>query len=107
MVPLAEQDPMASNDSDDAPKKVRGRPFQPGNPGRPAGSKNRTTLMLVQMVTDEAEKVTRKFIEMALAGNTKCMQMYMDRLLPKRNGRPVDFSLPPVNNAKDAVAAMA
>jgi hypothetical protein len=59
------------------------------------------------MVTDDAENVTRKFIEMALAGNVKCMQMCMERLLPRRNGRPVDFSLPPVNNAQDAVAAMA
>jgi hypothetical protein len=24
-------------------RKPRGRPFQPGNPGRPVGSKNRTT----------------------------------------------------------------
>ena len=30
-------------------RKVRGRPFQPGNPGRPLGSKNKATLMLEKL----------------------------------------------------------
>jgi hypothetical protein len=91
----------------EAPKKIRGRPFQPGNPGRPPGSKNRTTRLLEQLVAGEAEKVTRKFIDLALAGNVRCIQLYLDRLLPRRNGRPVDFSLPAVNDVNDVVTAMA
>jgi hypothetical protein len=89
------------------PKKVRGRPFQPGNPGRPPGSKNRMTRLLEQLVAGEAEKVIRKFIEMALAGDSRCMHLYIDRLLPRRNGRPVDFELPAFNDAHDIVPAMA
>jgi hypothetical protein len=91
----------------EAPKKVRGRPFPPGNPGRPRGSKNRTTRLLEQLLDGQAEKVTEKFVELALAGNVKCIELCMDRLLPRRNGRPVDFTLPTVNNINDVVTAMA
>jgi hypothetical protein len=89
------------------PKKVCGRPFQPGNPGRPPGSKNRTTRLLEQLMAGEAEKVAEKAVELALAGNVRCIQLCLDRLLPRRNGRPVDFSLPAVNDAHDVVAGMA
>jgi hypothetical protein len=91
----------------ETPKKIRGRPFQPGNPGRPLGSKNRTTRLLEELMAGEAEKVTRKFIELALAGNVKCLVSCLDRLLPRRTGRPVDFMLPAVNNVHDVVPAMA
>jgi hypothetical protein len=90
-----------------APKKIRGRPFQRGNPGRPRGSKNRTTRLLEELVAGEGEKLAQKAVELALAGNVKCLQLCLDRLLPRRTGRPVDFTLPAVNNAQDVVAAMA
>jgi hypothetical protein len=89
------------------PKKSRGRPFQPGNPGCPRGAKNRTTRMAEQLVGDEAEQLTRKGIELAFGGNATCMKFFLDRILPRRNGRPVDFLLPPVTNAHDAVKATA
>jgi hypothetical protein len=92
---------------EETPKKIRGRPFPPGNPGRPLGSKNRTTRLVEQLVDGEAEKVTRKFIALALAGDVRCIQMYPDRVLPKRNGRPVDFSLPAINDVRDVVTATA
>ena len=104
--PLAATVQEPSKAEAETPKKIRGRPFQPGNPGRPPGSKNRTTRLLEQLVAGEAEKVTRKFIDLALAGNVRCIQLYLDRLLPRRNGRPVDFSLPAVNNIHDVVTAM-
>jgi hypothetical protein len=89
------------------PKKVRGRPFQPGNPGRPRGSKNRTTLLVEQLIGDEAEKLTKKLVELALAGNVRCLELCLDRLSPQRSGRPVDFLLPAIKDVKDVVPAMA
>ena len=89
------------------PKKIRGRPFKPGNSGRPRGSKNKTTRVVEQLLADDAEKVIRKFIEMALAGDRRCMHLYVDRLLPRRNGRPVDIELPAITNMHDVVTAMA
>jgi hypothetical protein len=59
------------------------------------------------LVAGEGEKVAQKAVELALAGNVKCIQMCLDRLLPRRNGRPVDFSLPAINDPHDVVAAMA
>jgi len=88
-------------------KKIRGRPFQPGNPGRPVGAKNKTTRLLEQLMADEAPNLIRKVIDRAKGGNAKCLALCVDRLLPRRNGRPVDFSLPAINNTHDVVAAMA
>jgi hypothetical protein len=88
-------------------KKPRGRPFEPGNPGRPPGSKNRTTRLIEELLEGQAESLGRKFIDLALAGNPRCLQAALDRLLPKRHGRTLDFELPPINNIQDISAAMA
>ena len=92
---------------DQAPEQVRGRPFQPGNPGRPPGSKNKTARMVEQLIADEAVPLTRAFIQLGLAGNVGCLRDAIKGLAPRRNGRPIDFSLPAIDNAHDAVAAMA
>jgi hypothetical protein len=87
--------------------KARGRPFQPGNPGRPLGAKNRATLLVEQLVDGEAEKIARKLIELATSGNVRCLEIALDRIAPKRSGRPIDFQLPEVKNLHDVVRAMA
>jgi len=43
-------------------RKPRGRPFKPGNPGRPCGSKNRVTQMLEQLAEGQAEQVFQKVL---------------------------------------------
>jgi hypothetical protein len=88
------------------PSKVRGRPFQPGNPGRPPGSKNQLTRLVEQLVDNDAEKLTRKMIQLALAGDVRCLQYCLDRLLPRRSGRSLDVQLPAINNVHDVVLAM-
>ena len=87
--------------------KVRGRPFQPGNSGRPLGAKNRTTRLVEQLVDGEAEKIARKLIELATGGNVRCLEIALDRLAPKRSGRPIDFRLPAITNLHDVVTALA
>jgi len=88
-------------------EKIRGRPFQRGNAGRPRGAKNRTTRLLEELVAGEGEKLLQKVVELALAGNVKCLHFCLDRLMPRRTGRPLDFTLPAVNQARDVVTAMA
>src|SRR5262249_11721540 len=90
-----------------APKKSRGRPFQRGNPGRPRGSKNRTTRLLEELVAREGKKLVQKTVDLALAGNVRCLQFCLDRLMPPRAGRPLDVTLPAVKDAHDVVTAMA
>jgi hypothetical protein len=54
-------------------KKGRGRPFpkgQSGNPGgRPRGSSNRATRAAEMLLDGEATALTRKAVELALAGD--------------------------------------
>ena len=88
-------------------KKIRGRPFPPGNPGRPRGSKNRTTRVIEQLLEGQAEAIARKFVERALAGDQLCLRVWLDRFLPRRSGRVLDFDLPRVETVEDLVPAMA
>ena len=86
--------------------RIRGRPFQPGNPGRPPGSKNKTTRLVEQLVEGDAEKLSRKMLELAKKGNVRCLEYCLDRLLPKRSGRPLDLQLPAITSVHDLIAGM-
>jgi hypothetical protein len=94
--------------SDDARKyaaDTRGRPFQPGNPGKPAGARNRATMAAEALLDAEAEGLTRKCIELALAGDTTALRLCLERILPPRKSRPVEFALPPIGDAASVCAA--
>jgi hypothetical protein len=96
---------------DDTGEKQAGRQFQPGqsgNPnGRPKGSRNAATLALESLLDGEAAALTRKAVELALAGDIAALRLCLDRILPPRKDRPVSFEMPPINNAEDARAASA
>ena len=76
---------------------TRGRPFEPGNPGRPKGSRNKATLAAEALLDGEAETLTRKAIDLANAGDTTALRMCIERILPARKDRPVSITLPPIN----------
>ena len=46
-------------------------------------------------------------IELAEAGNVRCLEYCLERLLPKRSGRPLDLKLPAIGGVRDVLAAMA
>jgi hypothetical protein len=89
---------------------TRGRPFEPGrsgNPrGRPAGAPNRKTAAAALLLAGEAEALTRKAIELALAGDPLALRLCLERLLPPCRERTVRFALPPLDRAADVAAAM-
>ena len=87
--------------------KTRGRPFEPGNPGRPKASRNKATLAAEALLDGEAEALTRKAIELALAGDVTALRLCWDRIVPARKDRPVTFALPDLQQANDAVTASA
>ena len=97
---------MTGNPRKNAPS-TRGRPFGPGNPGRPRGAKNKTTLAVELLLDGEAEALTRKAIELAKAGDTTALRLCLDRIVPLRKDRPVAFDLPILEHAGDAVKASA
>jgi uncharacterized coiled-coil protein SlyX len=86
--------------------KTRGRPFAPGNPGKPRGARHRTTKACAELLEADAGKVTKKCIAMALKGDPTAMRLVIERIMPKRE-HTVAFQLPPIASASDAVAAMA
>jgi len=87
--------------------KGRGRPFSRGNPGRPRGSRNRTTQILDQLAEESAEQVLRKVLELGLAGDVSCLKMILDRVQPARKGQPINMVMPPIKNPEDALGAVA
>src|SRR3954454_2767303 len=80
------------NNGADTEPLTRPGTFRPGNPGRPLGARNRATLAAMVLLEGEAEALTRRYVELALAGDTTAMRLCLERLLPR--GRAVRLQLP-------------
>jgi hypothetical protein len=54
-------------------RPVRGRPFEKGQSGNPAGRRvgcrNKTTIAAAALLTGEAEALTRRAVELAIVGD--------------------------------------
>ncbi len=48
------------------------------------------------MLDGEVKALTRKAIELALAGDTVALRLCLERIIPIRRSRPVAFPLPPI-----------
>jgi len=88
-------------------RKPRGRPFRPGNAGRPLGSKNKVTQTLEHLAEGEAEQTYQKVSELAQAGDVSCLRMILDRVWPPRKAQPINVTMPPINSSQDVLAAIA
>jgi len=85
------------------PGRGRGRPFEKGRSGNPAGrrpgSRNRATLAAAVLLEGESEGLTRRAVEMALEGDPTALRLCMERLLPPCRERPLEFSVPKLTTA--------
>jgi len=80
---------------------------QSGNPsGRPKGSLNKATLATQALLDGEAEALTRKVVELAKEGNPVALRLCLERLLPPRKDRPINFTLPKIEEAADLPKAL-
>jgi hypothetical protein len=90
-------------------RRTQGGKFAKGfsaNPrGNPKGSRHRATLAAEALLDGDAEALTRKCVEMALAGDATAMRLCLDRLIPPRRERPVNFSFPEIKKAADIIDA--
>lgn len=83
-----------------------------GNPaGRPKGALNRSTVAAMSLLEGEAEALTRKAVDLALAGDTVALRLCLERLVAPVKDRPIQsgsVTLPPVEpgNVARAVAAV-
>lgn len=81
--------------------------FASGNSGRPAGARNKATMAALTLMEGEAEALSRKALEMALAGDTVALRLCLERVAPPRKDAPVAFPMPPMASAQDASTAAA
>jgi hypothetical protein len=66
------------------------QPGQSGNPaGRPKGALNRSTVAALALLEGEAEALTRKAVEMALAGDVVALKLCLERLVPPAKERVI------------------
>jgi hypothetical protein len=86
----------------------RWRSGESGNPsGKPHGARNHATRAVMELLDGEADALTRKAVEMALAGDTTALRLCLERLAPPAKDKPVSVQLPSLVGAEDASKAMA
>lgn len=85
--------------------KTRGRPFQPGNSGKPRGARHKATRAIEALLEGDAEGIGRKCVEMALAGDAAALRLAMERIAPVRKAR-IRFPLPEVDGVADLPKAV-
>jgi hypothetical protein len=90
--------------------KPRGKPFPKGRSGNPrgrlAGSRNQASLAAAALLDGEAERLTRRAVERADAGDPTALRLCLERIIAPRRERAVAFELPPIKTAADIAGAM-
>jgi hypothetical protein len=91
-------------------EKQRGRPFQPGQSGNPAGkprgARHAALLALDAIGAEGAQDVLRKVVEDAKGGDMRAAEILLKRLWPERKGRPINVELPAMETPGDLVKAV-
>ena len=65
--------------------------FTNGNSGRPKGARNKATQAVLALLEGEAVALSRKAVQMALAGDGVALRLCLDRIAPPRKDSPVQF----------------
>lgn len=81
-----------------------GRPFEPGNKfgrGRPRGSRNKRSLLALQLLDSHAESVVRKALVDAMKGDAQLLRAFLGHILPRRRDAPVKTGPLPVHTAEE------
>ncbi len=81
---------------------------QSGNPaGKPIGARHKTTLAVQTLLDGEAEALTRKAVELALAGDITALRLCLERIAPayKATTMPVMLNMPTPENLTDTARA--
>ena len=75
--------------------------------GRSEGSRNTASLAMDALLDGEAETLTRKAIDLALAGDTVALRLCMERICPPRRDRPIKIKMPRMDTPQDVLRAIA
>ena len=79
--------------------------FASGNPGKPKGARHKVTRAVSELMDGQADAITQKAVDMALEGDTTALRLCLERIAPARKDAPVQFDLPPINDASEAAQA--
>ncbi len=79
--------------------------FGAGNAGKPRGTRHKATQAVLALLEGEAVALSRKAVQMALAGDSVALRLCLDRIAPPRKDSPVQFPLPRMTTAHDAAEA--
>lgn len=85
--------------------RTRAGRFTAGNPGRPKGARHKATVAALALLDGQAQALTQRAVELALAGDTTALRLCLERLLPPRKDAPITFTLPAMRSAADAAKA--
>lgn len=81
---------------------------QSGNPaGRPRGSRNRRAQLVEKLYDESAAALVQAAIALAIKGDGTALRVCMDRVAAPMKERTVEFELPPMTTAADAITALA
>src|SRR5437870_5538309 len=79
-----------------------------GNPaGRPRGCRDHINRAARLLLAGEGEALTRKAVELALAGDPTALRLCLERIVGPYRERAVEFTMPPIGSAADLAGAMA
>jgi hypothetical protein len=82
--------------------KGRFKPGVSGNPnGKPKGSRHKSTMAAMTLLSGEAEALTRIAIDTALGGDLTALKLCLDRVIPVVKDHPIDCRLPKIKNTSD------
>ena len=84
--------------------------FSPGCSGNPAGKKvgtrHKATRVALALLSGEVDVLTRKAVELALAGDTTALRLCLERLVPPCREAPVSLDLPRLETRADAARVL-
>jgi hypothetical protein len=82
------------------------KPGQSGNPaGKPPGTRNKATQMVMALMEGHAEQITQTIIDAANRGDLAAARMVLERLAPPVRERPLALDLPDTSTAEGISAA--
>ena len=62
-------------------------------------------MAVLGLLEGQAEALTQRAVELALAGDTAALRLCLDRIAPPRKDSPVQFPMPRMASAQDAAQA--
>jgi hypothetical protein len=80
--------------------------FQPGNPGRPKGARNKATVLAEKLLSKDIRDVCEVVSKAAKDGDLNACKLILDRILPVPKSRRITFPMREIHSVADVQDAM-